>query len=164
MNRILLLANHLKSKRRFVVESQRLIQLRRGMTSSSGNDEELKAQVAQDSGGETIFDKIISKEIPSKVVFEDDDVLAFRDVNPQAPTHILLIPKKRDGLTQISKAVESHQSILGKLMYTATVVAKQENLDNGYRIVVNDGVEGCQSLYHLHIHLIGGRQMKWPPG
>ena len=164
MNRILLLANHLKSKRRFVVESQRLIQLRRGMTSSSGNDEELKAQVAQDSGGETIFDKIISKEIPSKVVFEDDDVLAFRDVNPQAPTHILLIPKKRDGLTQISKAVESHQSILGKLLYTATKVAKQENLNNGYRIVINDGVEGCQSVYHLHIHLIGGRQMKWPPG
>ena len=164
MNRILLLANHLKRKRRFVAESQRLIQLRTGMTSSSGNDEELKAQVAQDSGGETIFDKIISKEIPSKVVFEDDDVLAFRDVNPQAPTHILLIPKKRDGLTQISKAVESHQSILGKLMYTATKVAKQENLNNGYRIVINDGVEGCQSVYHLHIHLIGGRQMKWPPG
>ena len=164
MNRIFLLTKHLNSNRRFVAKNQRFVQLQRAMTSTSGNDEELKAKVAQDNGEETIFDKIIRKEIPSTVVFEDDDVLAFRDVNPQAPTHILLIPKKRDGLTQISKAVESHQSILGKLMYTATVVAKQENLDNGYRIVVNDGVEGCQSVYHLHIHLIGGRQMKWPPG
>ena len=164
MNRILLLTKHLKTKRHFVAENQRLVQFQRAMSSNNGNDEELKAKVAQDNGEETIFDKIIRKEIPSTVVFEDDYVLAFRDVNPQAPTHILLIPKKRDGLTQISKAVESHQSILGKLMYTATVVAKQENLDNGYRIVVNDGVEGCQSVYHLHIHLIGGRQMKWSPG
>jgi len=132
--------------------------------SSGASSEEMKAKLSKDTGEETIFDKIIRKEIPSTVVFEDDDILAFRDVNPQAPTHILLIPKVRAGLTQISKAEESHQQILGKLMYTATKVAKQENLGNGYRLVINDGVEGCQSVYHLHLHLIGGRQLTWPPG
>ena len=119
---------------------------------------------AVDGGAETIFDKIIRKEIPANIVYEDDDVLAFHDVAPQAPTHILFIPKHRDGLTQISNAQERHQAILGKLMYTATVVAKQEKLDNGYRLVVNNGKEGCQSVYHLHLHLLGGRQMTWPPG
>ncbi|KAJ4905115.1 HIS triad family protein 3 [Raphanus sativus] len=112
----------------------------------------------------TIFDKIISKDIPSTVVFEDDKVLAFRDITPQGPVHILLIPKVRDGLTGLSKAEERHIDILGRLLYTAKLVAKQEGLDEGFRIVINDGPQGCQSVYHIHVHLIGGRQMNWPPG
>ncbi|GJU93674.1 14 kDa zinc-binding protein [Tanacetum coccineum] len=110
------------------------------------------------------FDKIINKEIPAKIVYEDDKVLAFHDIAPQAPTHILLIPKVRDGLTGLSKAEERHTEILGHLLYIAKVVAKQEGLEEGYRIVINDGPQGCQSVYHIHVHLIGGRQMNWPPG
>eukprot|EP01018_Ginkgo_biloba_P038032 Gb_17265 [translate_table: standard] len=112
----------------------------------------------------TIFDKILQKEIPSTVVYEDDQVLAFRDIAPQAPTHIIIIPKVKDGLTGLSKAEERHQDILGHLLYTAKVIAQQEGLSEGFRIVINDGPSGCQSVYHLHIHLLGGRQMNWPPG
>ncbi|TVU47245.1 hypothetical protein EJB05_06838 [Eragrostis curvula] len=112
----------------------------------------------------TIFDKIIKKEIPSTVVYEDEKVLAFRDINPQAPTHIVIIPKIKDGLTGLSKAEERHVEILGYLLFVAKVVAKQEGLDDGYRIVINDGPNGCQSVYHIHVHLLGGRQMNWPPG
>ncbi|XP_024369124.1 14 kDa zinc-binding protein [Physcomitrium patens] len=135
-------------------------------------DEEAAARAAAahhakqkaEAGELTIFDKIISKEIPSKIVYEDDDVLAFRDVSPQGPVHIILIPKDRDGLTQLSKAEDRHEKILGHLMVTAAKVARQEKLDKGFRLVVNDGPDGCQSVYHIHLHLIGGRQMKWPPG
>ncbi|CAO2831459.1 unnamed protein product [Amaranthus hypochondriacus] len=112
----------------------------------------------------TIFDKIIKKEIPSNVVFEDDQVLCFRDINPQAPVHIVVIPKVKDGLSGLSKAEERHCEILGRLLYTAKLVAKQEGLDDGIRIVINDGPTGCQSVYHIHVHLLGGRQMNWPPG
>ncbi|XP_071737619.1 14 kDa zinc-binding protein [Rutidosis leptorrhynchoides] len=122
------------------------------------------ALAAVPSDSPTIFDKIIKKEIPANVVYEDDKVLAFRDINPQAPTHIVLIPKVRDGLTGLSKAEERHIEILGRLLYTAKVVAKQENLKEGFRIVINDGPKGCQSVYHIHVHLLGGRQMNWPPG
>ncbi|MQL88806.1 hypothetical protein Taro_021372 [Colocasia esculenta] len=93
-----------------------------------------------------------------------DRALAFRDIAPQAPTHIIIIPKVRDGLTGISKAEERHCEILGHLMYVTKLVAKQEGLDDGYRVVINDGRNGCQSVYHLHVHLLGGRQMNWPPG
>eukprot|EP00898_Chlorokybus_atmophyticus_P007051 jgi/Chlat1/7347/Chrsp59S06975 len=112
----------------------------------------------------TIFDKIVKREIPATIVYEDDKVLAFRDINPQAPTHIILIPKERDGLTQLAKAEERHKSTLGHLLYTAKTIAQQEGLDNGYRVVVNDGPDGCQSVLHLHLHILGGRQMQWPPG
>ncbi|GER51970.1 HIS triad family protein 3 [Striga asiatica] len=122
------------------------------------------ALAAAPSDSPTIFDKIINKEIPANVVYEDDKVLAFRDIAPQAPTHILLIPKVKDGLTGISKAEEKHREILGHLLYTAKLVAKQEGLDDGFRLVINDGPNGCQSVYHLHVHLLGGRQMNWPPG
>ncbi|XP_050209004.1 14 kDa zinc-binding protein [Mercurialis annua] len=122
------------------------------------------ALAAAPSDSPTIFDKIINKEIPSTVVFEDDKVLAFRDISPQAPTHILIIPKVRDGLTGLSKAEDRHIDILGRLLYTAKLVAKQEGLEDGYRIVINDGPSGCQSVYHIHVHLLGGRQMNWPPG
>ncbi|XAR48350.1 hypothetical protein NMG60_11031153 [Bertholletia excelsa] len=103
-------------------------------------------------------------EIPAKVVYEDEKVLAFRDISPQAPTHILIIPKVKDGLTGLSKAEERHTEILGHLLYTAKLVAKQEGLDDGFRVVINDGPNGCQSVHHIHVHLLGGRQMNWPPG
>ncbi|KAI9154035.1 hypothetical protein LWI28_020174 [Acer negundo] len=126
--------------------------------------EQEAALAAVPSDSPTIFDKIINKDIPANVVYEDDKVLAFRDIAPQAPTHILIIPKVRDGLTGLSKAEERHCDILGCLLYTAKLIAKQEGLEDGFRIVINDGPAGCQSVYHLHIHLLGGRQMKWPPG
>ncbi|XP_068340333.1 14 kDa zinc-binding protein-like [Pyrus communis] len=93
-----------------------------------------------------------------------EQVLAFRDISPQAPTHILIIPKVRDGLTGLSKAEERHTEILGQLLYAAKLIATQEGLDDGFRIVINDGPNGCQLVYHFHIHLLGGRQMNWPPG
>ncbi|KAL2651596.1 hypothetical protein R1flu_019724 [Riccia fluitans] len=130
-------------------------------------DEERAAAIAAataDSGAPTIFDKIISKEIPAPVVYEDDKALAFRDINPQAPVHIVLIPKNRDGLTQLAKAEERHKDILGHLLYVAKVVAAQEDLADGFRVVINDGPNGCQSIYHLHLHILGGRKLKWPPG
>ncbi|XP_039116512.1 uncharacterized protein LOC120251895 [Dioscorea cayenensis subsp. rotundata] len=93
-----------------------------------------------------------------------NQVLAFRDIEPQAPTRILIIPKVKDGLSGLSKAEERYIKILGYLLYMAKVVANQEGLDDGFRIVINDGPNGYQLVYHLHIHLIGGRQMNWPPG
>ncbi|MCO5615034.1 hypothetical protein L7F22_069322 [Adiantum nelumboides] len=128
--------------------------------------EEAAAQKAtlQDTHAPTIFDKIMKKEIPSTVVYEDDLVYAFRDISPQAPTHILIIPKHKDGLTQLIKAEEKDKEILGHLLYAAKLVAVQEGLEKGYRVVINDGPDGCQSVYHLHLHLLGGRKMKWPPG
>ncbi|KAF3793348.1 zinc-binding protein [Nymphaea thermarum] len=133
----------------------------------ASSDEEASARAAAssaESGAPTIFDKIISKEIPSTVVYEDERVLAFRDIDPQSPSHILLIPKIRDGLTQLSKAEPRHVDILGHLLYTAKLVAEKEGLSNGYRVVINNGPDGCQSVYHLHLHILGGRQMRWPPG
>merc|ERR1711865_684352 len=113
----------------------------------------------------TLFDKIVKKEIPATIIYEDEQCLAFRDIAPVAPTHFLVIPKNRDGLTGISKAEPRHEALLGHLMVTAAKVAKQEKLDeNGYRLVINEGTEGCQSVFHLHIHVIGGKQLSWPPG
>lgn len=140
-----------------------------GTTMATPHDEVLAAQEAHlrgldDADERTIFDKIVAKEIPATILYEDALAMAFRDVNPQAKTHFLVIPKIRAGLTRLSKATEEHKTLLGHLMYTASVVAKQENLDAGYRCVINDGVEGCQSVYHLHVHVIGGQQLSWPPG
>lgn len=136
---------------------------------SSAGDERAKADAAAASGagaavGETIFDKIIRKEIPARIAYEDDQCLAFHDVNPQAPVHVLVIPKRRDGLTQLAHAEERHEPILGHLLYAAKLVAKQEKLDDGFRIVINDGKDGCQSVFHLHLHVLGGRRLGWPPG
>ena len=113
----------------------------------------------------TFFDKIVNKEIPAKIIYEDDLCLAFRDINPQGPVHFLVIPKNKNGLNRLSNAKEEHKEILGHLMYTAGQVARQEGLaPDGFRLVVNDGPNGAQSVYHLHLHVIGGRQMSWPPG
>ncbi|KAG6512651.1 hypothetical protein ZIOFF_030776 [Zingiber officinale] len=103
----------------------------------------------------TIFDKIIKREIPSTVVYEDDKALAFRDITPQAPTHILIIPKVKDGLTGLSKAEERHIEILGHLLYIAKVVAKQEGLEEGFRIVINDGPNGSDSVLVFSFRSIG---------
>jgi len=121
-------------------------------------------QSSEDKAGPaTVFDKILSKEWSSDKVYEDDLAYAFRDITPQAPTHILVIPKVRDGLVQLSKAREDQKALLGHLMYVAQEVGKKE-CPKGFRVVVNDGVDGAQSVYHLHLHVMGGRQMAWPPG
>jgi histidine triad (HIT) family protein len=91
-------------------------------------------------------------------------VLAFRDINPQAPTHILVIPKKKDGLAGLENAEDRHEHILGKLMVAVAKIARQEKLDEGYRVVINNGKHGGQEVRHLHIHLFGGKQCTWPPG
>ncbi|GMY34982.1 adenylylsulfatase hint1 [Fagus crenata] len=134
---------------------------------SATNNEEAASRAAAanaDSGAPTIFDKIIAKEIPSSIVYEDEKVLAFRDINPQAPVHVLVIPKFRDGLTELGKAEARHGEILGQLLYAAKIVAEKEGILDGFRVVINNGADACQSVYHLHLHVLGGRQLKWPPG
>lgn len=112
---------------------------------------------------ETIFDKIISKEIPADIVFEDEEVIAFKDINPQAPTHILIIPKKR--IATINDIEENDISITGKLIYTAKIIASEIGIsEDGYRLVFNCNDNGGQEVYHIHLHLLGGRKMTWPPG
>jgi histidine triad (HIT) family protein len=111
---------------------------------------------------ETIFSKIIRKEIPAEIVYEDDLVLAFRDVNPQAPVHILIIPKQE--IVSIAEATEADAALLGRLLLTVKRVATQEGLEEGYRIVINTGKDGGQTVFHLHLHLLGKRMMAWPPG
>lgn len=112
---------------------------------------------------ETIFSKIIRREIPADIVYEDDTCLAFRDINPQAPIHILIIPK--EPLDSVANAEERHADMLGHLVVTARQVARAEGiLENGFRLVVNAGQDGGQEVHHLHIHLLGGRRFTWPPG
>lgn len=181
---------------------------------SSNEVDKAKAAAGQaDTGAPTIFDKLLSGEWKSDKVYEDDEAFAFRDVNPQAPVHILVIPKHRDGLTQLSKARPDQKALLGHLMFVASEIAQKECPD-GFRyvqkysflfrclcvylficlhyhdddatflpadscittldfsrrfvicksLVINDGVQGAQSVYHLHIHILGGRTMGWPPG
>ena len=111
----------------------------------------------------TIFQKIIDGEIPASKVYEDDEVLAFHGIQPQAPVHILVIPKKP--IVSAATAQPEDEALMGKLMLAAAQVARQEGLEeDGYRLVTNIGREGGQSVYHLHIHVLGGRQMVWPPG
>ncbi|CAK8683729.1 adenosine 5'-monophosphoramidase HINT1-like [Clavelina lepadiformis] len=130
------------------------------------HDEVSKAKIAAaekcNNYEPTIFSKIIDKSIPAEIIYEDDQCLAFHDVNPQAPIHALVIPK--ENIPQLSQARDDHLVLLGHLLITAKKVASQLHLVKGYRIVINDGVEGSQSVYHLHIHVMGGRQMNWPPG
>ncbi|KAM3135376.1 Adenosine 5'-monophosphoramidase [Paramecium bursaria] len=106
----------------------------------------------------TVFDKIIRKEIKSDIVYEDDFCLAFKDIMPKAETHILIIPKDRDGLDRISSAQKRHEQTLGKLLLKTTEIAKQLSLD-GYRLVINDGEKGGQTIFHLHIHLLSGKNL-----
>ncbi len=110
----------------------------------------------------TIFKKIINKEIPAAIVYEDDRALAFRDVSPQAPTHVLVIPKRE--IRSVAEMTEADAPLLGHLIWVAHQVAKDLKLDNGYRLVMNSGPDGGQSVDHLHIHVLGGRSLAWPPG
>jgi histidine triad (HIT) family protein len=111
---------------------------------------------------ETIFSKIIRREIPADIVYEDDLALAFKDVNPQAPVHILVIPKKP--IPKLTDAESQDDALLGHLLLTVKRVAEQAGLTNGYRLVINTGPDAGQTVYHLHLHILGGRQMTWPPG
>ncbi len=111
---------------------------------------------------ETIFSKIIRKEIPANIVYEDDLLLAFTDVNPQAPTHILVVPKKP--IPKLELADDEDQMLLGHLLLTIKKIAEEKGLKQGYRIVINNGENGGQTVDHLHFHLLGDRPMQWPPG
>jgi histidine triad (HIT) family protein len=111
---------------------------------------------------ETIFSKIIRREIPADIVYEDDLALAFKDITPQAPVHILVIPKKP--IPQLAAADSEDHALMGHLLLTAKRVAQQAGLENGYRLVINNGSDAGQTVDHLHLHILGGRQMKWPPG
>ena len=111
----------------------------------------------------TVFQKIIDREIPADLVYEDDLVVAFKDIDPQAPTHLLIIPKKP--IPRLGAAHAEDQSILGHLLLKAAAVAAQAGLAaSGYRVVINHGPQGGESVPHLHCHILGGRQMTWPPG
>ena len=111
---------------------------------------------------ETIFSKIIRKEIPANIVYETDTVLAFRDISPQAPTHILIIPKR--AIPSVAEATDADKMLMGELVLAAAALATREGLKEGYRLVVNTGADGGQTVPHLHVHLLGGRRMTWPPG
>jgi histidine triad (HIT) family protein len=109
-----------------------------------------------------IFCKIVAGTIPAKKIREDELVLAFHDIEPKAPTHILVIPKKH--LVSLADATAADEALLGRLLLTAGEIAREEGLGKGYRIVISTGPEGGQTVDHLHVHLLGGRQMHWPPG
>jgi len=110
----------------------------------------------------TVFDKILDGSIPAKFLHQDEHCVAFQDVSPQAPVHFLVIPRRQ--ITMIEKAEDGDGSLLGHLLLTARTVARQQGLEAGYRVVINNGEQGCQSVYHLHIHVLGGKQLGWPPG
>lgn len=114
------------------------------------------------AANKTIFKRIIDREIPAQIVMEDDDCLAFHDVNPQAPTHILVIPKRE--IPSTAQLQDADVELAGKLLLMARRVAADQGLANGYRIVINCGADGGQSVDHLHLHVLGGRALGWPPG
>ncbi|MDB4350603.1 histidine triad nucleotide-binding protein [Verrucomicrobia bacterium] len=109
----------------------------------------------------TLFEKIIQRNIPADIVYEDDQVLAFRDINPAAPTHVLVIPKKP--ISRIGAADTEDQSLIGHLMLKAAEIARELKLENGFRLVINNGPDGGESVPHLHCHILGGRALQWPP-
>lgn len=110
----------------------------------------------------TIFGKVISREIPADIVYEDEHCLAFRDINPQAPTHVLLIPKKE--LVKLSDATAEDAALLGHMMVTAGKIARDLGVEDAFRVVTNNGAGAGQSVFHLHFHILAGRAFKWPPG
>jgi len=109
-----------------------------------------------------LFCKIIAGDIPADKIYEDDDVLAFRDISPQAPSHFLVIPKKH--ISDLNRIGEEDDGLAGKVIRIGAQLAAQEGLDGGYRVVFNNGPDGCQTVFHIHMHVLGGRQMNWPPG
>ncbi|XP_042552074.1 histidine triad nucleotide-binding protein 2, mitochondrial [Dipodomys spectabilis] len=134
-----------------------------GAASLTNGNEVAKAQKAAPGGAApTIFSRILDRSLPADILYEDPQCLVFRDVAPQAPVHFLVIPKKP--IPRISQAEEEDQQLLGHLLLVAKKIAQIEGLQDGYRLVINDGKLGAQSVYHLHIHVLGGRQLQWPPG
>ena len=111
---------------------------------------------------DTIFQKIIDKELPANIVYEDDSCLAFKDINPVAPVHILIIPKKK--IEKISDSNQEDKELLGHLFLVAGDIAKDLGIEGAFRLVVNNGAGAHQTVFHLHIHLIAGREFQWPPG
>ena len=110
----------------------------------------------------TLFGKIIRREIPADIVYEDDLCLAFRDINPQAPTHVLVIPKKE--IARLADAGADDQALLGHLMLAAGKIARSLGVAEAFRLVVNNGADAGQSVFHLHLHILAGRKLRWPPG
>jgi histidine triad (HIT) family protein len=110
----------------------------------------------------TIFSKIVSREIPAQIIYEDDLCLAFRDINPQAPTHVLLIPKKE--IPRLVDAKPEDQALLGHLLLAANKIAQQLGVGDAYRLVINNGEDAGQSVFHIHFHILAGRAFRWPPG
>ncbi|MGD1898664.1 MAG: histidine triad nucleotide-binding protein [Phormidesmis sp.] len=118
--------------------------------------------MANEDTGDTLFGKIIRREIPADIVYEDDLCLAFKDITPQAPTHILVIPKKP--IPKLSEAEAEDKALLGHLLFAVSEIAREQQLEKGYRVVINTGDDGGQTVFHLHLHLLGGRALGWPPG
>jgi histidine triad (HIT) family protein len=114
------------------------------------------------SPADTLFSKIIRREIPADIVYEDNLAIAFKDINPQAPVHILVVPK--EVIPQLADAESQNHALMGHLLLTAKRVAEQAGLQNGYRVVINNGHDSGQTVPHLHLHILGGRQLQWPPG
>jgi histidine triad (HIT) family protein len=110
----------------------------------------------------TLFKKIIDRQVPAQIVYEDELCLAFRDINPQAPTHVLLIPKKE--IPRLVDAKPEDQALLGHLLLAASKIARQLGVGDAYRLVINNGEDVGQSVFHIHFHLLAGRAFKWPPG
>ncbi|XP_058998668.1 adenosine 5'-monophosphoramidase HINT2 isoform X1 [Mustela lutreola] len=129
---------------------------------TDGNEVAKAQQTAPKGAAPTVFSRILDRSLPADILYEDQQCLVFRDVAPQAPVHFLVIPKKP--IPRISQAEEEDQQLLGHLLLVAKKTAKAEGLGDGYRLVINDGKLGAQSVYHLHIHVLGGRQLQWPPG
>jgi histidine triad (HIT) family protein len=119
-------------------------------------------EASQTNMSQTIFEKIIARAIPADIVYEDDQVLAFRDLHPQAPVHVLIVPKKP--IPRIDEAAAGDRNLLGQLLLQAANVARHLGLKNGYRLVINNGADGGETVPHLHCHLLGGRPLGWPPG
>ena len=110
----------------------------------------------------TIFEKIIARQIPAKIIWEDEEAIAFHDVNPQAPVHVLIVPKRV--VSRLTDAKDDDCALLGKLLLVARDMAKKLELSNGYRVVINCGPDAGESVPHLHVHLLGKRALAWPPG
>ena len=110
----------------------------------------------------TLFERIIDREIPAKIEYEDDRCIAIHDIQPQAPVHLLIIPRKP--VVRLGEAGDADESMLGHLLLVARDLARKLDLKNGYRIVINNGPDACESIPHLHLHLLARRQMSWPPG
>jgi histidine triad (HIT) family protein len=111
----------------------------------------------------TLFERIIKREVPAQIIYEDSQCVAIRDINPKAPVHILIIP--RTVVPRLGQATTEHAALLGHLLLTAATIARDEGIEStGYRVVINHGAQAGESVPHLHVHLLGGRQMKWPPG